>query len=81
MATHGGRDNGGVQDQQRREEKSLHIFVGVLVMGVVMVLGTALLWTADETVGLAGVGGVLQLTVEVVAVVAGIGYVYWHRRS
>ena len=74
--------DGGVQGQQAREDKSVHIFVGLLLGALVLIGGTALLWVAEEVVGVRdAVLGPLSTVVLIGAVLVVVAYVYRHRRS
>jgi len=71
-----------VQSQLERDEKSIHIFVGLLLGVLVAAVGLGLLWVAEEVFGVRG--AVLWPLADVVlvgAVLVVVGYVYRHRRS
>jgi biotin transporter BioY len=70
-----------MQDQRTRDDKTVTIVVGVILCGLLMVLGLGALWLAD-VLGLPDrLGGGLWLAVQAVAVLAGVGYVWRHRRA
>ena len=74
-------DDGSVQDQEQRDAKSVTIVTGLLLCAGVLVVGSLLLWIADELVGVSrSVGHTMTVALEAAAVVVLVIYVARNRR-
>ena len=70
-----------VQEQARRDAKSVTIITGFLLGAAVLVLGMLLIWIADEFIGVSqDANSSLTLALEVTAVVVLVAYVARNRR-
>ena len=71
-----------MQDQRERDEKSVHIFIGLLLCALITVVGLGVLSLVDELFTFSeGLSGSVSRVIIGGAVLAAVAYLYRHRRS